>query len=1133
MSRIGSLARIGVTALAVSWVAVTPVSAQPVPTEAGRITVVILAPRAGALTGELDALSIAVRVQSTHSVESVSATVDGRLALLAYDPDDCVSGFGCGPGFRGQISLAGLPRGPASLIVTARDVFENSTSSSVMFTFDRPPTVIVQEPVDDTVARPAVHLRAECSDDDPAGCSSFRVTVSGTTLASGAGFIDETISLAAADATPVLRFEATDSAGQRTVIQRTVLVELSSRLREVAVGHGPLWDFDADRLLYAAGPAHTPSLVLRQRATGDEKVIFPSGERRPAYGYLTPYGAIFVAGGSSVLEAAVYEYRDGALLAFGLPNSLHSLIVKGHYAMWMGERGVDYTGTVVLFRRDLQTGTTVEVSGGTPGAVGNVENDVAPNGDVAYWCCNHDVYRYRDGISSILGGNPDLWETYPVTDGSNVVYRRHPPFLSERHEIVMHDGDSETVLAPSSNRSVSPHDDYEVNDGWIAFTRPDPTQQAQVWTRAPSGELRQVSFFGASSRIRGLSTEGEVAFIAPGGGLFLGRGDGVLTQIATHPASRSAWRDDRWWVMLGRSLFEVTTTPMCTYTLVRPSVAIPAGGGTVHLDVATQAGCEWSAASGATWMTISASGQGSASVTFVVAAHTAPTARMGSLTLGGQSLNVTQEGLDDADADGLLDSWESQVGLLPASAAGDEGASGDPDHDGPTNLQEYQEGTHPRGFFTRYFAEGATSSFFDTSIALLNVSQTSTAHVVLRFQRADGSNISHWVSISAHTRMTVRVKDVSGMATAEFSSVIESDQVIVADRTMTWEGTGYGSHAEGSIAAPATTWYLAEGATHSGFDLFYLIQNANDQSAHVHVRYLFPFGSPIEKNYVVAARSRFNLWVDVDDPRLANTDVSAVVTSNLPTIVERAMYKSRDVMLFDAGHEGAGITSPATEWFLAEGATGNFFDLFVLISNPGDTPAAITATFLLPDGTSIVKSGTVAPRSRFSLWVDTLDPRLADTAVSTIITATNGVPIIVERTMWWPGPTAATWAEAHNAAGLTTLGRRWALAEGQVGGSRAVETYILIANLGAADTARVTLYYEDGTSDAKDIPLPASSRTNVPVASEFPSAVGRRFGALVEALGADPQIAVERAMYSNAAGVEWAAGTSAAATKLQ
>ena len=41
---------------------------------------------------------------------------------------------------------------------------------------------------------------------------------------------------------------------------------------------------------------------------------------------------------------------------------------------------------------------------------------------------------------------------------------------------------------------------------------------------------------------------------------------------------------------------------------------------------------------------------------------------------------------------------------------------------------------------------------------------------------------------------------------------------------MTWDARGYGSHAETAVAAPTPTWYLAEGATHSGFQLFYLVR---------------------------------------------------------------------------------------------------------------------------------------------------------------------------------------------------------------------------------------------------------------------------------------------------------------------
>jgi hypothetical protein len=54
----------------------------------------------------------------------------------------------------------------------------------------------------------------------------------------------------------------------------------------------------------------------------------------------------------------------------------------------------------------------------------------------------------------------------------------------------------------------------------------------------------------------------------------------------------------------------------------------------------------------------------------------------------------------------------------------------------------------------------------------------------------------------------------------------------------------------------------------------------------------------------------------------------------------------------------------------------------------------------------------------------------------------------------------------------------------------------------------------------------------------FPGAVGRRFGIIVESVGANPaQIVVERAMYSdaviNGSAVVWAAGTNVVGTRLR
>ena len=160
---------------------------------------------------------------------------------------------------------------------------------------------------------------------------------------------------------------------------------------------------------------------------------------------------------------------------------------------------------------------------------------------------------------------------------------------------------------------------------------------------------------------------------------------------------------------------------------------------------------------------------------------------------------------------------------------------------------------------------------------------------------------------------------------------------------------------------------------------------------------------------------------------------------------------------------------------------------------------------------------------------------LSDVAVSTTIRSTNGVPVIVERAMWWPGPqvSAAYWTEAHNSPGATVTGTRWALAEGEVGGPNDTETYILVANTSLTDgSVRVRLLFDDGTTAERLVTVRARSRTTI-AGGSFPAASQRRFGAIVESIGATPaQIVVERAMYSNANGVFWAAGTNALGTRL-
>jgi hypothetical protein len=253
------------------------------------------------------------------------------------------------------------------------------------------------------------------------------------------------------------------------------------------------------------------------------------------------------------------------------------------------------------------------------------------------------------------------------------------------------------------------------------------------------------------------------------------------------------------------------------------------------------------------------------------------------------------------------------------------------------------------------------------------------------------------------------------------------------------------------------------------------------------------------------------------------------------------MYMTTGGEPFGAGHESAGVTQAATSWFLAEGATGDFFDLFILIANPDpELAATVRATYLLTSGATLVKDYVVNAASRLTVSVDneTFDgqPLLANAALSTVLTSTNGVPIVVERAMWWPGGAQGPWYEGHNSPGATATGRTWALADGESGGSAGASTYLLIANTSpVAASVRVTVFVEGGSPVERSYTVGANSRFNVDVGSEFGAAVAnRRYGALVESLGTSPAaIVVERAMYSNAGGRLWAAGTNALATRIQ
>lgn len=448
-------------------------------------------------------------------------------------------------------------------------------------------------------------------------------------------------------------------------------------------------------------------------------------------------------------------------------------------------------------------------------------------------------------------------------------------------------------------------------------------------------------------------------------------------------------------------------------------------------------------------------------------------------------------------------------------------------------LRKYLTGQTPKS----YLAEGATG-FFDLDVAIANPGCLDVQAKV-SFLKPDGSKVEQFPLIPRRSRHTIRVNDVPNVAATDVSTVVESltGPPLIVERSMFWDRSNYyAGHTGSAVTSPAPRWYFGEGSQ-GFFDTYVLLANSSATPAKVTVRFLRESGGPFSHTVTVNPTSRLTLFAG-NHPQLVGTSFSITVDSDQPIIAERAMYFGQSPF-WNAGHESAGVPAPATNWFHAEGATGSYFDTFILVGNPNDLTATVTFKYLLESGTVITQVKTIPPQARLTVNLEAQDPLLADAAVST--TVSSDVPIVSERAMYWAGG-FSSWHEAHNSFGVTETGTRWSLAEGRVGGPQAFETYILLANPSAsAATVRLTFLRSGGQPPkVTTVTVKATSRFNV-YANGLRDAVGAAllanepFGVLIESVNGVPIVA-ERAMYwtatVNGERQVWAGGTNATATKL-
>ncbi|MFH1150475.1 MAG: DUF5719 family protein [Actinomycetota bacterium] len=289
-----------------------------------------------------------------------------------------------------------------------------------------------------------------------------------------------------------------------------------------------------------------------------------------------------------------------------------------------------------------------------------------------------------------------------------------------------------------------------------------------------------------------------------------------------------------------------------------------------------------------------------------------------------------------------------------------------------------------------YMAEGCTTYPFETWLLVANPNQLSVtpANVDITYQTPTGPIQKATIQVYTGQRVSLDVSKDVGFC--DVSARVVSDQPVICERSMYWDGRRGGHDSIGTVQG-SRTWFMAEGSTAWGFTTWLLLQNPTATAANVDVTYMTPDGAIVEPTMSLPANSRQTIKVN---DYIQDYDVSIQVDSDTEIIAERSMYWNNGSG--KAGNDTIGVISPETTIYLAEGSTAWGFESFVCIQNPNAAIAEVQVTYMTNNGPVAGATRFVPPTSRMTINVA---DELPNTDAS--IKLTSDQPIMAERSMYW------------------------------------------------------------------------------------------------------------------------------------
>lgn len=313
---------------------------------------------------------------------------------------------------------------------------------------------------------------------------------------------------------------------------------------------------------------------------------------------------------------------------------------------------------------------------------------------------------------------------------------------------------------------------------------------------------------------------------------------------------------------------------------------------------------------------------------------------------------------------------------------------------------------------TWYFAEGAANSYFDEYLTVYNPTNEPVIVTVTLYPEGGGVPQNYTYPIDTGPgRLRIHVNALQPFMThgTKVTARRQWDSLgspIAVEREMVW---AYRDRREASRSSGSptvsNTWSFAEGAK-GIYSTYLLLMNPSPSGATVNVSWVAEPAAVYTESIYVAPLSRLTVEPPAIVPNVFGIHVSS---PNTAIVAERSVYAGEE---WEMGHSEVGAPTRALRWLFAEGATGYFDAMFMLV-NPSSTPANVTLTYRKENGSVVTQNVTVQAWSRQTVSVDTV-PGMDSTIFATDLQVTNGVPIVAERVMYWPG---SGWIGSHAALG--------------------------------------------------------------------------------------------------------------------